>query len=56
MKIIHTKPTSQSNSLFLRTTKMLYLDFIWLGVSGRLGASITEFYRNVTEIENFTTV
>jgi hypothetical protein len=41
------------DTIFLTATKRHRLDFIWLGVSGRLGTSIGEFAQCVQEVEDF---
>lgn len=43
MEIVTIAQKEDFNSLYAKATKLMHLDFIWLGAAGRLGYSLNEF-------------
>lgn len=43
MEVVELGDKEDFNSLFAKATKLMHLDFIWLGAAGRLGFSVNEF-------------
>lgn len=56
MEIIHVTGNDEVKSIYPVATKIMHLDFIWIGVGGRLGCSISEFAQSIREFELFDNV